>query len=169
MTNLNQQFYCTMLNPASWQCPCPYSLVHSAVFSKNKMVVVSQPPYSPSLAPCDFFYSPEWNSNWKRGVLLILLRFNKNHWQPLTFQMKILDSVSRSRRGTAIAASSHMWNTLKGTEVSNLYVHLKFFCEQFQKLLGIPSYYPIKYILPLYIYKDTELLIYSRYYTHNYY
>jgi len=62
----------------------------------------------------------------KRGVLLILQRFNENRWTPLTvFPFKILDNVSSSGRGAGIASSSHRGRTLKGPKVSNLYEYFK--------------------------------------------
>jgi hypothetical protein len=53
-----------------------------------------------------------------KNKLLTLQRFNESHWRPLTaFLLKILDSVSSSKRGAGVAASSHRASTLKGNEV----------------------------------------------------
>jgi len=70
-----------------------------------------------------------------------LQRFNENRWWSLTvFLLKILDSVSSSGSGPGFGASSHRGITLKGTKVSNLYEHFKYFFLTIQGIFGSPSY-----------------------------
>jgi hypothetical protein len=110
--------------------------------AKNKMVVVSHHPYSPYLAPCDFFCTHSWSRFWKGGVLLTLQRFNENRRQPLTaFLLKILDNVSSSGSIAGIAASSHRGSTLKRTKVSNLYENFKKIFVTIPEILGSPLIY----------------------------
>jgi hypothetical protein len=46
--------------------PCPQGLECAAVFGKkNNMMVILHPPYSPDLAPCDFFLFPRMKSQMK--------------------------------------------------------------------------------------------------------
>jgi hypothetical protein len=70
-----------------------YAPIHTALIiqqflAKNKMVVVYHHPYSPNLAPCDFFCTHGWSRFWNGGVLLTLQRFNENRW------LAALDSIS---------------------------------------------------------------------------
>jgi len=46
------------LGPSPRQCSCPHGLECAAGFGKNNMTVIPHPPYSPDLAPCDFFLFP---------------------------------------------------------------------------------------------------------------
>ena len=54
--------------------------------------------------------------------------------------LKILDTVSSSGRGAAIAASSLRGSTLRGNKVSNLYDYFKYIFLTIPGILGSPSY-----------------------------
>jgi len=41
------------------QCPSSQVLKVSQFLAKNNMTVIPHPPYSPDLAPCDFFLFPK--------------------------------------------------------------------------------------------------------------
>jgi hypothetical protein len=44
---------------SSWQCACPfYSFLAGFFWTKRHITHVCQPPYSPDLAPCDFWLFP---------------------------------------------------------------------------------------------------------------
>ena len=47
--------------------------------ASTKTTVIPHPPYSPDLAPCDFFYSRRWYWNSRGDVLTALKRFRPNH------------------------------------------------------------------------------------------
>jgi len=54
------------LVPSPQQCLCPHSLECVVVFDKkNNMTVNPHPPYSPDLAPCDFFLFPRMKGQTK--------------------------------------------------------------------------------------------------------
>jgi hypothetical protein len=63
--------------------------------------------------------------------MLMLQRFNVNHWWPLTaFPLMILENVSSRGSGAGIAVSSHRGSPLRGTKVSNLYKYFEYiFCN----------------------------------------
>ena len=71
------------------------------------------------------------------GILLMLQRFNKTCWWPLTvFPLKILNSVSSSGSGSGTAATSHRRSIPKGTKVSNLYEYFKQFFLTISGIFG---------------------------------
>jgi hypothetical protein len=55
---------------------------------KYKMAAIPHPPYSPDLAPCDFFLFPKWNWSWKDEGLISLKRSRLNRRECLTLYRK---------------------------------------------------------------------------------
>jgi hypothetical protein len=49
----------TNLAASQWQRPVSHFHPHPAVSGENKIAVILHPPYSPDLAPCDFFLLPK--------------------------------------------------------------------------------------------------------------
>ena len=49
----------TDLAASPWQRPVSHFRLHPPVSGENKIAVIPHPPYSPDLAPCDFFLFPK--------------------------------------------------------------------------------------------------------------
>jgi histone-lysine N-methyltransferase SETMAR len=47
------------LDPSPGQCPSNTALIVREVLVRNSITVMDHPPYSPDLAPCDFFLFPK--------------------------------------------------------------------------------------------------------------
>ena len=50
------------LAASSWQCTCSCITSHAGVLVKHQITQVTQPPFSPDLAPCDIWVFPKLKS-----------------------------------------------------------------------------------------------------------
>ena len=77
--------------------------------AKHQVTKVTQPHYSPDLAPCDFWLFPKLKSPLKGK------------------RFQIIDEIQENRKGQLMAIGRTVWGpkvpTLKGTEASLSYVH----------------------------------------------
>jgi hypothetical protein len=109
------------------------------LLAKNRMVVVSHPPYLSSLAPCNFLLFSGMDQNLKGRYLLTLQRFKPNSWWPLTaFPLKILD-ISSNWNGAGITASCHRESIWRGLTFQNCTIILNKFLT-ILVILRFPSY-----------------------------
>ena len=92
---------------ASWQCTRS-CITSRAELVKHHITQVTQAPYSPDLAPCDFWLFPEL----------------KSHLKGKRFQT--LNEIQENMTGLLMEIGRTVWGpkmpTLKGTEVSLSYV-----------------------------------------------
>lgn len=116
-----------------WFLHCDNVPIHTALIvrqTENKML---------------FFVRTNEAAIEREAVFLTLQKFNELPWQPLTkFQIKISYGIFW-RGGVATAVSSHMGNSLKEIELSDVYIYINMYTistltfytifQQFAKLL----------------------------------
>ena len=68
------------LAASSWQCACSCIMSHVDFLAKHQITQVTKPPYSPYLAPCDFWLFPKLKSPLKKINFRLLMRFRKIWW-----------------------------------------------------------------------------------------
>ena len=72
--------------------------------TQSKTPVVPQPPYSPDLAPCDFFCSPDWRESWRESTGS-QWRTSKLTLQSSSEAFQLRSSRVHSMRGRIVSAS----------------------------------------------------------------
>ena len=68
------------LAASSGQTACSCITSHAEFLVKHQITQVSQPPYSPDLAPCDFWLFPKLKSPLKGRHFRLPVRFRKTWW-----------------------------------------------------------------------------------------
>jgi hypothetical protein len=154
---VNQQFYLNVLkqlcdslqqkHPGKWQsgdwflyhynAPAHTALIAQKFLAKNEMVVVFHhhpPPYSPDVAPYDFFLYPPMKHNLKGRHFPEVAQVQRGSlaasWPLTAFPLKILDNVSSNDSSARIAPPSQRGSSVKSTKVSTLYKYFKYiFCS----------------------------------------
>ena len=102
--------------------PVHNSILVTHYLTKMGIKTVPHPPYSPDLAPCDFWLFPMLKKNLEAVVMRQLRRWKRLWWRSLT----------RSHKRTSMGPSRSCWNgtthalqlekiTSKGTRVSCVY------------------------------------------------
>ena len=93
--------------------PAHMSFKVSQVLAKNNMTVIPHPPYSPNLAPCDFFLFPK--------LKLRMKRFKRNRNGYLTqFQKGTSRDASKHGRNAGTTVFVQKGSTLKVMEEFNI-------------------------------------------------
>ena len=57
--------------------PAHTSRLMQNFFAKHQITQVTQPPYSPNLTPCNFWFFQNWNQLWKGRDFRLSMRFRK--------------------------------------------------------------------------------------------
>jgi hypothetical protein len=78
-----------MWAPNDWLIHHDNATAHKALYvqrflAKNNMAVVSHPPNTPDLAPCDIFHLPKIKMTLKAGVSMMWRKFKQNRRPHLT-------------------------------------------------------------------------------------
>ena len=69
--------HCTHFDAAPQQSPCHTAVSFNEFLAEKNIPVVPQPPYSPDLSPCDFFYSSGSKTTWKGAILVFWIIFRR--------------------------------------------------------------------------------------------
>ena len=138
---VNVDFYCDVLRrlgenvrskrPQKWKnqnliihhdnAPAHRSFKVSQFFAKNNMTVIPHPPYSPDLAPCDFFLFPKLKLRMEGRDSTPLKRFKRNRSGYLTqFQKGTSRDASKHGRNAETAVFVQKRSTLKVMEEFNI-------------------------------------------------
>jgi hypothetical protein len=88
--------------------------------AKCSIPVVPHPPYSPDLAPCDFFFFPSLKSTLRGKRLRDVAEIQLRHGSYRPFLNKLTRHALKSGKITGIAAYSLEGRTLNEITSSNL-------------------------------------------------
>jgi hypothetical protein len=96
--------------------PAYRAVTTNEFLAKHKFSSLPHPPYSPDLAPYDFFCSRNWRKQWKVADSITLKRF-KPTWRDIwgLLQKMIIRGALVSDRNAGISAYKHKDTTLKET------------------------------------------------------
>jgi len=83
----------------------------------NNMMVIPHPPYSPDLAPCDFFLFPRMKRQMKGKHFADVSGVKRNRWRSGTSALKSSRNVFSNGKNVGISVSSQEESTLKETRV----------------------------------------------------
>jgi len=105
---------CWHLDAASWQCSLSHCHLRERIFGQNRISVVPQPPYSPDLSPCDFFFFPKLKFHLK-VVILELWTTSKRSWQTSWGHFYMKTSSTATGNGSNVSGGVWLpkWTTLK--------------------------------------------------------
>ena len=112
------QHICTFHDGWFTSTPAHTTLSVQQFLTKNGMTPMPHPPYSPNVAPSDFFCFPGWKKSSKRNVLLTWETWNKKrqkHWK--ASKSTSSKTVLSSGKNISIGVRHRMESTLKVTEV----------------------------------------------------
>ena len=138
---VNADFYCHVLRrlrenvqrkrPQKWRnqnliihhdnAPAHRSFKVSQFLAKNNMTVIPHPPYSPDLAPCDFFFFPKLMLRMKGRTFDTIEEIHEESQRYLTqFQKGTSRDASKHGRNAGTAVFVQKGSTLKVMEKFNI-------------------------------------------------
>ena len=91
--------------------------------AQHNITTLPHLPYSPDLAPCNFFYSPSSKPNSKDiilGQMKMSRQLRRGLWT--TYQVKTFSTAMKSGSNTGIAVFDHKEPILKGINCNCMYV-----------------------------------------------
>jgi transposase len=102
--------------------PAHLSFLVRNFLAKNEMTVVPQPPYSPDLAPADFFLFPKLKSTLKGRHFDTINEIQKNSTDEFAIPKKLSRKRSRVGRNVGSGVLLVKETTLKATNLNKLYL-----------------------------------------------
>jgi transposase len=102
--------------------PAHASLLIRDFLANTNTTVLPQPPYSPDLAPADFFLFPKLKSTLKEQRFQTTQVQKICRWSYAQSQKRCIRTVSRSGNSTGSGTSMQEWSTLKATGLTQLHV-----------------------------------------------
>jgi hypothetical protein len=102
---------------------CHTSFAVREFLARHNITTLPHPPYSPDLAPCDFFLFPKLKSHLKRhhlGQLKTSRQLRRGLWT--TSQVKTSSAAMKSGSNAGIAVFDHKEPILKGINCNCMYV-----------------------------------------------